>query len=87
MRETVRFAAAVEAVLGTGIETFVEISPQPVLSSVLLTFDAAGKAPQVVASLRRGRGDASNVEVGRDRALGGPLRGGRRSEEQDERSE
>ena len=36
IRQTVRFAAAVHAMLDAGINTFVELSPHPVLSSMVL---------------------------------------------------
>ena len=36
IRQTVRFAAAVRAMLDAGINTFVELSPHPVLSSMVL---------------------------------------------------
>ncbi|GGR76760.1 hypothetical protein GCM10010269_14950 [Streptomyces humidus] len=58
LRETVEFDAAVTALAAQGHETFVEVSPHPVLTmSVQDSLDAAGVAQAVVTgTLRRGEG-------------------------------
>jgi len=56
IRQTVRFAAAVRAMLDAGVNTFVELSPNPVLSSMVL--QCASTLPQSVQllpSLREGQ--------------------------------
>jgi len=56
IRQTVRFAAAVRAMLRAGINTFVELSPHPVLSSMILQCSAASpQTVQLLPSLRRGQ--------------------------------
>ena len=56
IRQTVRFAAAVRAMLDAGINTFVELSPQAVLSSMIFQCAAPlAKNVQVLPSLRQGR--------------------------------
>ncbi len=58
LREPVRFADAVTALIGAGVTGFVEASPHPVLTmGVGVTADAAGAEDVcVVGSLRRGAG-------------------------------
>ena len=56
IRQTVRFAAAVRAMLDAGVNTFVELSPDPVLSSMVL--QCAATLPQnvqILPSLRPGQ--------------------------------
>jgi acyl transferase domain-containing protein/NADPH:quinone reductase-like Zn-dependent oxidoreductase/acyl carrier protein/NADP-dependent 3-hydroxy acid dehydrogenase YdfG len=56
IRQTVRFAEAVRAMLDAGIANFIELSPHPVLSSMVL--QCAAKLPQnvqLMPSLRQGR--------------------------------
>ncbi|MFL6072394.1 MAG: SDR family NAD(P)-dependent oxidoreductase [Mycobacteriales bacterium] len=54
LRQPVRFAPAVEALLADGYGTFVEASPHPVLTvGIRETADAAGADPVVTGSLRR----------------------------------
>ena len=56
IRQTVRFAAAVRAMLDAGVNTFVELSPNPVLSTMVL--QCASTLPQSVQllpSLREGQ--------------------------------
>jgi acyl transferase domain-containing protein len=56
MRQTVRFAAAVRSMLDAGINTFVELSAHPVLSSMVLQCAAAlPQSVQVLPSLRKGQ--------------------------------
>jgi acyl transferase domain-containing protein/acyl carrier protein/2-polyprenyl-3-methyl-5-hydroxy-6-metoxy-1,4-benzoquinol methylase len=58
IRQTVRFAGAIRAMLDAGLRTFVELSPHPVLSSMVL--QCAGALPQrvlVLPSLRKGQRD------------------------------
>ncbi|MFD0691932.1 type I polyketide synthase [Actinomadura fibrosa] len=54
LRGTVRFDAAVRALLGAGFRSFVEVSAHPVLAPEIR--DAAGPAAAVTGSLRRGEG-------------------------------
>ncbi|MGO4649852.1 type I polyketide synthase, partial [Nocardia sp. 2YAB30] len=59
LRERVRFAEAIEALIGAGMNAFVEASPHPVVSTAIeLTAESIGKADQVavLGTLRRGRG-------------------------------
>lgn len=57
LREPVRFAEAVAALLQEDIEYFVEIAPQPVLGrAIRQCMDYAGRSGGVVTSLRRGMG-------------------------------
>ncbi|MGV9612820.1 type I polyketide synthase [Nocardia xishanensis] len=59
LREPVRFADAVTALIGDGITGFIEASPHPVLTmGIGLTADAVGAVEDVsvVGSLRRGEG-------------------------------
>ncbi|MEV0078367.1 type I polyketide synthase [Nocardia neocaledoniensis] len=58
LREPVRFADAVTALIGEGVTGFVEASPHPVLTmGIGVTADAAGAGDVcVVGSLRRGAG-------------------------------
>jgi acyl transferase domain-containing protein/acyl carrier protein len=55
IRQPVRFAAAVRAVLDAGVDTFVELSPHPVLSSMILLCAATtSQSVQLLPSLRQG---------------------------------
>ncbi|WP_433200623.1 SDR family NAD(P)-dependent oxidoreductase [Nocardia sp. CA-107356] len=59
LREPVRFADAVTALIGEGVTGFVEASPHPVLTTAIgETAEAAGAAEgiSIVGSLRRGAG-------------------------------
>ncbi|MFD4428178.1 type I polyketide synthase, partial [Nocardia sp. NPDC058497] len=59
LREPVRFADAVTALIGEGVTGFIEASPHPVLTmGIGVTAEAAGAADgvSVVGSLRRGAG-------------------------------
>ena len=56
IRQTVRFAAAIRSMLDAGINTFVELSPHPVLSSMVLKCAAASpQNVQLLPSLRQGQ--------------------------------
>ena len=56
VRETVRFAAALDEMLADGFSTFLEIGPHPVLgSSIAECASARDEAVTLLASLRRGR--------------------------------
>ena len=58
--EPVRFAEAIGALLGSGIDTLVEIGPHPVLRSALAAIarsNPSGGPVDVVSSLRRGEPD------------------------------
>lgn len=62
MREPVRFASAIGAMAADGCDLFIEIGPQPVLSgSIVECLAAAGRAPAVFASLRRGRPERESL--------------------------
>jgi acyl transferase domain-containing protein/NAD(P)-dependent dehydrogenase (short-subunit alcohol dehydrogenase family)/acyl carrier protein/SAM-dependent methyltransferase len=53
--QSVRFSAAIQAVLDTGVRSFVELSPHPVLSSMILECaEATSRAAEPLPSLRRG---------------------------------
>ncbi|MBV9878396.1 MAG: acyltransferase domain-containing protein, partial [Verrucomicrobia bacterium] len=55
IRQTVRFATAVTAMLDAGTDIFVELSPHPVLSGMIAQCGEAGsKSGQQLPSLRRG---------------------------------
>jgi acyl transferase domain-containing protein len=54
VREPVRFRAAIEQLLDSGVNCFVEVSPHPVLRAALIdTIDHAGKRATVLSSLTR----------------------------------
>jgi acyl transferase domain-containing protein/NADPH:quinone reductase-like Zn-dependent oxidoreductase/acyl carrier protein len=56
VRQTVRFAAAIESMLQDGFATFLEIGPHPVLgSSIAECAGARGEEVTLLASLRRNR--------------------------------
>ena len=56
IRQPVRFAASIRAMLESGITTFVELSPHPVLSSMVFECATAlGRTVESLSSLRRGR--------------------------------
>ncbi|MDX3232327.1 type I polyketide synthase [Streptomyces sp. ME19-01-6] len=64
LREPVRFQDTVQAVRGAGHTVFVEVSPHPVLTSVLQADgDAAAEGPDVLAvgTLRRDQGGVEQV--------------------------
>jgi acyl transferase domain-containing protein/SAM-dependent methyltransferase/acyl carrier protein/NADP-dependent 3-hydroxy acid dehydrogenase YdfG len=55
IRQTVRFAAAIRSMLEAGIQSFVELSPHPVLSSMVLQCaEGLSRAVDTLPSLRRG---------------------------------
>ncbi|WP_280493211.1 type I polyketide synthase [Nocardia asiatica] len=58
-RQPVRFAQGMHAMTELGIETFLEIGPQPTLSA--LGKRVLGDPARFVASLRRGRGDRETM--------------------------
>ena len=56
IRQPVHFASAVRAMLDAGIDTFIELSPQPVLSSMVLQCAATlTRSVQLLPSLRQGQ--------------------------------
>ena len=64
MRQTVRFAAAVEGLLAAGIDTFIEVAPHPVLSaSIAQLCEPTRPASTIVASLRRGRPESQTMRT------------------------
>ena len=62
LRDTVRFMPAVEQLLASGIDTFVEIAPHPVLSSSIAAVCDHERADAiVVATLRRNRPESHSL--------------------------
>lgn len=62
VRETVRFAAAFDAMLGTGISAVLEIAPHPVLSAPVAECLAERALDVgVLASMRRGKGERETM--------------------------
>ena len=62
LRDTVRFMPAVEQLLASGIDTFVEIAPHPVLgSSIAAVCDHERADAAVVATLRRNRPESQSL--------------------------
>ncbi|WP_406276660.1 SDR family NAD(P)-dependent oxidoreductase [Nocardia sp. NBC_00881] len=71
LRQPVRFADAIEALLRAEMNAFVETSPHPVLSTAIeVTADALGKSDQVavLGTLRRGQGGPEHVTAALARA-------------------
>jgi myxalamid-type polyketide synthase MxaB len=54
-RQTVRFAAGVRALAGTGCSVLLDVGPQPVLLGLAADCWPAGPAPALVSGLRRGQ--------------------------------
>ena len=64
VRQTVRFASAVQAMLSDGFTTFLEIGPHPVLGSSIAECAAAqDETSTLLASLRRGRPERETMLV------------------------
>jgi acyl transferase domain-containing protein/NADPH:quinone reductase-like Zn-dependent oxidoreductase/acyl carrier protein len=64
MRQTVRFAAAVEGLLASGIDTFIEMAPHPVLgASIAQLCEPKTSASTIIASLRRGRPESQTMRT------------------------
>jgi acyl transferase domain-containing protein/NADPH:quinone reductase-like Zn-dependent oxidoreductase/acyl carrier protein len=64
LRQTVRFSESVKALLASGIDTFVEVAPHPVLSaSVAQVCKQDNIAANVVGSLRRGRPENQTIRT------------------------
>ena len=62
MRETVRFAPAIEAMSDAGCELFIELSPHPVLRHAIVAGLAEhGREARVMASLRRGKSERETM--------------------------
>ncbi|NWG15754.1 MAG: type I polyketide synthase [Chloroflexi bacterium] len=62
VRQPVRFAAAVSQLIQEGYTTFLEISPHPVLSGMVVQcLEAEGQAGVVAASLRRNRDERETM--------------------------
>ena len=62
VRDTVRFAAAVDAMLAERVDALVEIAPHPVLSASLAECVAArGMSTSILASMRRGHGERETM--------------------------
>ncbi|MDC0746351.1 type I polyketide synthase [Polyangium mundeleinium] len=76
LRQTVRFADAIERLAADGHHSFVEVSPHPVLALALgETLEHAGVPAAVVGSLRRDDGDLSRFlcSLGELHCLGQPV--------------
>ncbi|MDC3985913.1 type I polyketide synthase [Polyangium jinanense] len=76
LRQTVRFADAIERLAADGHRSFVEVSPHPVLGLALgETLEHAGVPAAVVGSLRRDDGDLSRFlcSLGELHCLGQPV--------------
>ncbi len=65
IRQTVRFAAAVRAMLDAGINTFVELSPHPVLSSMVLQccYNVAAECATPAIATTRSAGTVPDAQV------------------------
>jgi acyl transferase domain-containing protein/acyl-CoA synthetase (AMP-forming)/AMP-acid ligase II/acyl carrier protein len=62
LREPVNFAAAADALIAAGFDTFLEVGPHPVLAeSLQQCLRQRDKAGLVLASLRRGAGDRQTL--------------------------
>ncbi|WP_340563441.1 type I polyketide synthase [Streptomyces sp. GSL17-111] len=60
LRSLVRFGEATDALLGDGRSVFLECSPHPVLTpGIEETVEASGRPGAVLATLQRGKGDAT----------------------------
>lgn len=64
LREPVRFSAAIEWLLAEGYDTFVEISPHPILLGAIQQLAAhTGRSGDVVASLRREEDEPATLRL------------------------
>jgi acyl transferase domain-containing protein len=64
IRQTVRFADAIQSMLDAGIQSFVELSPHPVLAtSVVECAEAVSRPVEVLLSLRRISGAHPDVPI------------------------
>jgi acyl transferase domain-containing protein len=64
LRQTVRFAESIKALLESGIDTFVEVAPHPVLSAAVAQLCEQSKtAVNIVGSLRRGRPESQTIRT------------------------
>ncbi|WP_375765195.1 SDR family NAD(P)-dependent oxidoreductase [Archangium gephyra] len=61
LREPVRFAQALEALVARGVDTFLELHPQPVLNHALRQFASAERPLRVLATSRRGQSARDTV--------------------------
>ncbi|MFQ6399110.1 SDR family NAD(P)-dependent oxidoreductase [Nocardia sp. KC 131] len=71
LRERVRFAESIEALMRSEMNAFVETSPHPVVATAIeLTADSIGKADQVavIGTLRRGHGGPEHFAAALARA-------------------
>ncbi|MEU5959352.1 type I polyketide synthase [Streptomyces sp. NPDC047525] len=75
LRSPVRFEAAIDAALADGYDTFVEVSPHPVLTTAVQeTAERSGSGALVLGSLHRDAGSRHFVrELGRAHAGGVPV--------------
>lgn len=63
---TVQFAAAIDAIIAAGLETFLEISPHPVLAlPISRCYQSHGRCSQIVSSLQRERSEVKAIEEAR----------------------
>ena len=64
LRQPVRFAAAINSVLASGIDTFVEVAPHPVLSaSIAQLCERRSAATTIVGSMRRRRPENQTMKM------------------------
>jgi acyl transferase domain-containing protein/NADPH:quinone reductase-like Zn-dependent oxidoreductase/acyl carrier protein len=64
LRQTVRFADSIRALLESGIDTFIEVAPHPVLSAAVVQLcEQSRTAGTVVSSLRRGRPESQTIRT------------------------
>ena len=62
LRETVRFGAAIEKLIASGIDCFIEIAPHPVVSTSIASIcEEQGATAKVLATLRRGRPERQSL--------------------------
>jgi natural product biosynthesis luciferase-like monooxygenase protein len=62
LREPVRFAKAVDRLIGKGYDVFLEVAPRPVLASMIAAcFDQVGKQGTVLASIRQSGGERASL--------------------------
>ncbi len=80
IRQPVRFAAAIQALLERNVQVFLEVGPHPVLCApVAECAEQAGQRVSAIATLRRGKDDSESLMLaaGNLYAAGCPLNWGR----------
>jgi acyl transferase domain-containing protein len=61
IRQTVLFGPAIQAMIASGINTFIEVSPHPVLTDAIQQCQGAGASSMVLPSLRRNQTERGNI--------------------------